>query len=292
MKKFLTSLLILLSLNSYAELPKKFTVYTAYTNAVPLCRTIFSEYDKTYSTESQVVLKTGATGLIAMKAMQAEAELSVLCMTGVSDHVINKIVYPDNAQAFDDLKILSAFASSGVVFVTGNNTKAISLPEFLAQNKPITVGFNSFGVRTIGFEILKNAKVTWVSYKNPLDAAPSLNDGSLDLYVDGSGLLPLIKSNKLKSLGYLNHIDAKEKQLGIDLASIYPLESKTKLLVGMSTSLKNSPADIQELETRLKHIYGLTVVQDAIRLVGHKPENLSSKDSEEIFRLIRNAYVK
>lgn len=292
MKKFFTSLLILLSLSSYAELPKKFTVYTAYATAVPLCKAIFSEYDKAYNTQSQIVLKPGATGLIAMKAMQAETDLSVLCMTGVSDHVINKIQYPDSAQAFDDLKIISSFTTSGIVFVTGSDTKANTLPELLAQNKPITVGYQSFGIKTIASEILKNTKVTWVPYKNSLDSAVSLSDGSLDLYVDGSGLIPLIKSGKLKSLGYLSHTDAKEKQLGIDLVSNYPLETKIKLILGMSTSLKNANTDIQELENRLKYIYSLNIVQDAIRLAGYKPEYLSSQDSEEVFRLFKMAYVK
>lgn len=292
MKKFLISLLVLLSLNVYAELPKKLLVYTANITSVPLCKTIFSEYDKIYNTQSQVIARPGATGLIAMKAMQSEPELSILCATGPSDHVINKIVYPDNAQAFDDLKIVSVFATSGVVFATGSNSKFNTLPELLKENKSITVGYHSFGLKTVGSEILKNSIVTWVAYKTSVEAAASLADGSLHLYVDGSGLLPLIKSGKLKSLGYLNHLDAQEKLLGTDLTSFYPNESKIKLILGMSVSLKNLSADIIELESRIKYIHSTNSIQEAIRLAGYKPEYMSSKEAEESFRLFKNAYLR
>lgn len=290
MKKLLALVLVAAALVCHAELPKNLNVYTAHIANVPICKILFSEYDKVYNTQSQIIVKPGATGIIAMKAMQSEPDLSVLCASGVSDHVVNKITYPEHKDALDDLKIVSVLATSGIVFVTSKTNTFNTLPEMLKQNKEITVGFHSLGLKTAGHSILKNSKILWVPHKSSLEAVAALSDGSLDLYVDGSGLIPLLKTGKLKSLGYINHINAEDNLLGVDLSTVYKSQSKVKLIIGVSTSLKNSRSDILELESRIKHIQSSSVVQDTIHSSNYKAYYMSSIDSEEAIRLFENAY--
>lgn len=288
-KQVLAGVLAAVALSSHAELPKMLKVYSAYVVNLPFCKAIFDEYDKVYGTESQISIKPGTTGMVAMKAMQAEPEFSVLCPTGVSDHVVNKITYPGNDAAFDDLKIVSVLATLGPMFVTGNGNKFATLPEMLRQGKEITVGYHSQGLKTAAAEVLKDSKVIWVAHKSSLEAMAALNDGSLDLYPDGAGLLPLVLAGKLKSLGRINTPDAVP---GIDLSAVYPLAAKTKLIMGISVSSKNSIADLKEFEARIKKVQSADSVQEAIRAAGYKPQYMSSKDAEVVVQIFKLQHMK
>jgi tripartite-type tricarboxylate transporter receptor subunit TctC len=287
-KQLLAGFLTTLTLTSHAELPKTLKVYTAYPGSLPFCKAVFTEYDRAYGTESQIIIKTGTTGMMAMKAMQAEPEFSVLCPTGVSDHVVNKITYPGNDATFDDLKIVSVLATLGPMFVTGNGNKFATLPEMLRQGKEITVGYHSQGLKTAAAEVLKDSKVIWVAHKSSLEAMAALNDGSLDLYPDGAGLLSLVSAGKLKSLGRIN---APDTVPGIDLSAVYPSAAKTKLIMGISVSSKNSTADLKEFETRIKKVQSSDGVQEAIRAAGYKPQYMSSKEAEVVIQTFKSKYV-
>lgn len=288
-KQLLAGVLAALTLTSHAELPKTLKVYTAYPGSLAFCKAVFAEYDRAYGTESQIIIKTGTTGMMAMKAMQTEPEFSVLCQAGVSDHVVNKITYPGNDAAFDDLKTVGVLAITGVTFVTGNGNKFATLPEMLRQGKEITVGYHSQGLKTAAAEVLKDSKVIWVAHKSSLEAVAALSDGSLDLYPDGAGLLPLVLAGKLKSLGRIN---APDTVPGIDLSAVYPSAAKTKLIMGISVSSKNSAADLKEFEARIKKVQSASGVQEAIRASGYKPEYMSSKDAEVTIQTFRSQYMK
>lgn len=288
-KKLLIGVLATLALSSHAELPNTLKVYTAYVGSLAICKNLFAEYDKAYGTTSQVLVKTGTTGMLAMKAMQAETEFSVLCGSGVSDHVINKITYPGNDDAFDDLKSVAVLATSGVVFVTGNGNKFNTLPEMLRQSKEITVGYHSFGIKTVASEVLKNSKVLWVPYKASLESVASLSDGTLDLYVDGAGLLPVIASGKLKSLGRINTPD---KLPGIDLASMYPSATKIKNIFGLSVSSKNNSKDIEEFAARVNKVQAEASVLDAIHMAGYKPDYMQTKETVTLIQAFKVQHMK
>lgn len=288
-KQVLAGVLAAVALSSHAELPNTLKVYTAYVGSLAICKNLFAEYDKAYGTTSQVLVKTGTTGMLAMKAMQAEPEFSVLCGSGVSDHVINKITYPGNDAAFDDLKSVAVLATSGVVFVTGNGNKFNTLPEMLQQGKEITVGYHSFGIKTVASEVLKNAKVLWVPHKASLESAASLSDGTLDLYVDGAGLLPLIEAGKLKSLGRIN---TPNKLPGIDLAPIYPSATKIKNMFGLSVSSKNKSQDIAEFAIRVNKVQAEASVLDAIHMAGYKPDYMETKEAVALIQAFKAQYMK
>lgn len=287
-KQLFAVVLTTLALYAHAELPKTLKVYSSYVANIPFCSNFFAEYDKEYGTKSQVLIKSGATGMLAMKAMQEEPEFSVLCPTGVSDHVVNKIMYPGNNAAFDDLKIVGAVATFGTMFVTGNNSKFSTLPEMLLQKKEITVGYHSQGNKTVAAEVLKDVKVIWVGYKSSQDALSSLTEGTLDLYPDGAGLLPLVLVGKLKSLGRINAPDAVP---GIDLGTVYPSAANIKLIFGISVSSKNTDADLKEFEARIKKIQSLDSVQESIRASGYKPQYMSAQKAEAALQIFKSNYT-
>lgn len=287
-KQFFAVVLATLALCSHAELPKTLKIYSSYVANIPFCTNLFAEYDKEYGTESQVFIKSGATGMLAMKAMQAEPEFSVLCPTGVSDHVVNKITYPGNDAAFDDLKIVGAVATFGTMFVTGNDSKFSTLPEMLRQKKEITVGYHSQGNKTVAAEVLKDVKVIWVGYKSSQEALSSLAEGTLDLYPDGTGLLPLVLKGKLKSLGRIN---APDTVPGIDLSLVYPSAANIKLIFGISVSSKTTDADLKEFEARIKKIQSLDSVQESIRASGYKPQYMSAQKAEAALQIFKSRYV-
>jgi len=288
-KQLFAVVLATLALSSHAELPKTLKVYSAYVVNLPFCKAIFDEYDRVYGTETQIIIKPGTTGMMAMKAMQVEPEFSVLCPTGVSDHVVNKITYPGNDAAFDDLKIVSVFATLGTMFVTGNDSKFATLPEMLRQKKEITVGYHSQGLKAAAAAVLKDVKVIWVAHKSSLEAVAALSDGSLDLYPDGAGLLSLVSAGKLKSLGRINTPDTVP---GINLSAVYPSAAKIKLIMGISVSSKNTAADLKEFEARIKKVQSADSLQEAIRASGYKPEYMSSKDAEVAIQNFKSQYLK
>jgi tripartite-type tricarboxylate transporter receptor subunit TctC len=287
-KQLLAGVLAALALASHAELPKTLKVYSSYVANMPFCTNFFAEYDKEYGTKSQVLLKTGATGMLAMKAMLAEPEFSVLCPTGVTDHVVNKIVYPGNDAVFEDLKIAGTVATIGTMFVVGNDSKFSTLPEMLRQKKEITVGYHGQGIKTVAAEVLKDVKVIWVGYKSSQDALSSLTEGTLDLYPDGAGLLPLVLAGKLKSLGRIN---APDTVPGIDLGAAYPSAANIKLIFGISVSAKNTDADLKEFETRIKKIQSLDSVQESIRASGYKPQYMTAQKSEAALQTFKSKYA-
>jgi tripartite-type tricarboxylate transporter receptor subunit TctC len=289
LKQLVAGFLTTLALTSHAELPKTLKVYTGYIVNMPFCKNLFDEYDKEYGTKSQFFIKPGATGLNAMKAMQAEPEFAVLCPTGVSDHVINRITYPGNDAAFDNLKVMGSLATFGVTFVTGNGNKFSTLPEMLRQGKEITVGYHSQGVKTVASEVLKDTKVIWVAHKTPLEAVAALADGSLDLYPDGTGLLPVVLTGKLKSLGRIN---APDTFPGIDLSAMYPSAANIKLIFSISVSTKATDADLKEFEARIKKIQSLDSVQESIRASGYTPQYMSAQKVEASLQVFKAQYMK
>ncbi len=272
-----------------AEIPNSLKVFTGHPTNVPLCKSIFEEYDKVYNTKSQIILKPGVSGMLAMKDMQAEKSFSIMCATGVSDHVINRYIYPGNDSSFDDLKLLSIFGISSATFITSSNSKFNYLPDMLKNGKQISVGYHSLGLKAVATQVFKNVDILWVPYKNSLEAVSSLKDGSLELYIDGAGLKPLVETGVLKSLGTINPLN---NQANTDLSLVYPSASKFKLMIGFSTSNKNSISDIEEFQRRLFHLQSLDSVKSLIQLSGYKPEYISGKDAELVFHMFRAEHLK
>lgn len=283
MKKVISFLVAtLFSCFVHAELPKDFKIYTGFASTVPMCRAIFDEYDKTYGTTSTLFLKTGATGMIAMLEMLKEPEFSLLCGSGVSESVVNTFVYPGHEDAHKQFVVTNVIAKVGVNFITGPNNPHPTLQSLLKSgtvDRPITVGFHSYGVRMGAYAITKDVPILWVQHKSSLDAIVSLREGQLDLYIDGPILFPLVKDGKLKSLG---HIYGLPDAPGPDLKLVYrDLTAYSFITIGTSAANKNS--DIEELNKRINKILENPKVKQAIEQSNYIPlmESMSVKQAKD-----------
>ena len=160
MKKLIVAILVFITVTiARAEIPKNINVYTGYPAFLSVCKSLFEEYDKTYYSNSQIIVKPGAAGMVAIKAMQLDQSFSVLCGTGVAEHAINKKSYTGNDISFEDLKTVGILATFGINFITNNSNKFNTLQNVLQQTKPITIGYHSAGVKTVVSEIVKNHNI-------------------------------------------------------------------------------------------------------------------------------------
>ena len=67
MKIIIALLLSLFTNLALAEIPTSFNVYaTGVGISIPYCRAMIDEYNKIYNAKASLVVKPGATGLIAM----------------------------------------------------------------------------------------------------------------------------------------------------------------------------------------------------------------------------------
>jgi len=279
-KKIITILILTAtSLISWADIPKQFNVYTSgFSISVSYCRTMIEEYNKLYNSQVSLVVKPGASGLLATLEMIKDKNFSFQCFPGTSELVLNRKQFPGHDYEYDQMTMVTVVAESPVMFSTRESNSYNTLPELIANKKLLMVGHHtSFGL-LIGTKIF-NSDTVFVNFKSAADALPSLLDGSLDLYIDGGGLSPYIVSGMLKSLGTIN---GSSNSLGVNLNSKYPNVLVYKPMAAMATSKNNNPKDIEELNRRLSGILTDEKFVNMIKGINNNPVFKSVKESNDI----------
>lgn len=275
---------------AHAELPNQFNVYTTSANASStVCRALFAEYDKVYSANTIIVTKSGATGMLAMIEMTKDKNFSMLCGSGLSESVINTYSYPGNEDAHKLLTMVTIIAESPTVFSTRPDSPYNTLPELMKSGKSITVGYNSAVQKLVGDILFESYPVVWVPYKASTDALSSLLEGTLDLYIDGGGLTPLITANKLKSLGHFNGLDNTP---GINLKKEFSEAAKIRAISSVTTSINNNASDIEEMNQRINKLMNNEIVINAIKQVSNLPLKKTVKESNDYIEYFRKEYIK
>jgi tripartite-type tricarboxylate transporter receptor subunit TctC len=290
MRFLVPALLALSSTTALAALPDTLTFYSpnpAGTQTVA-CRTLAKLYDEKYGTTSTVAFKPGVAGVLAMKEMLADKKFAMLC-SGISESVINTSVYPGYEEDHKQLTMVSVVALSPTVFSTSASSKFSSLPEMLKAGKPITVGYHSSSLQFVAKAALAGAPVIWIPFKAGADGVPSLVDGSLDLYVDGGALSALIAAGKLKSLG---HINGPAATAGPDISKQYPAAAKLQIITAISTSTKNKPADIEEMNKRIVPLTKHPEFIAAMDKVSNTPVQMSVVESNSVIEHFRKEFYK
>lgn len=291
MKKVISAFaLSLIGSLTHAEIPSQLKVYTTGSpGPTVVCRALFAEYDKKYNSTTQFVIKPGVGGTLALAEMIRDKDFAVDCMTGLSESVFNNTVYPGFEAEHAALTLSSIILKSGVYYVTGNNNKANTLPQLLASKKDIVVGIPSTSAQFVGGYVFGSHAITWVPYKSSAEAVSSLMDGSLDVFIDYGSLVPVMKSGKLKGLGFLN--GTAGENLGPDLNSTYPLAAKIQVTGAIATSNRNNPADIEEMSKRISSLIDDEAVSSAIKKIGAIPVKMTAKDSNAYIDFIRKEYA-
>lgn len=289
MRFFAAALLALSSTLAFA-LPDTLTFYSPNPagTQTAACRTLAKLYDEKYGTTSTMVFKPGVAGVLAMKEMLADKKFSLLC-SGISESVINTSVYPGYEEDHKQLTMVTIVATCPLVFVTGASNKATTMAEMFKSGKPITVGYHANILQFVGKTALAGVPIIWVPFKSSTDALPSLMDGTLDLYTDGGGLSGLIASGKLKSLG---HINGPATTAGPDVTKQYPTAAKLQIIVAISTSVKNSPADIEEMNKRLAPLTKHPEFIAAMGKLNNTPTHTSVAEANAAIENFRKEFYK
>lgn len=291
MKKVISAFaLSLIGSLTHAEIPSQLKVYTTGSpGPTVVCRALFAEYDKKYNSTTQFIIKPGVGGTLALAEMIRDKDFAVNCMTGISESVFNSTMYPGFEAEHAALTLAPIILKTGVYYVTGNNNKADTLPQLLASKKDIVVGVPSTSAQFIGGYALGSHNITWVPFKSSTEAISSLMDGSLDVFIDYGSLVPVVKSGKLKGLGYLN--GTAGENLGPDLNSTYPAGAKIQVTGAISTSNRNNPADVEEMSKRINSLIDNEAVSSAIKKIGATPVKMTSKESNAYIDFIRKEYA-
>lgn len=229
MRKFLI-MLAFLSSQSFAE-----TVYVGQTAGprMSLCRTLFQAYDSKFDTKTIVVSKPGADGTIAIE--KAIEENSLICAG------------TDSVFSGYKMKPVLMYCVFPTSFWTSSKNAVDSIEVLI--KKPITIGYHLSNTPAIIAKMYPNAVITFVPFKAPAEAIPSLTEGILDVYVDGGGLITMERAGRLKNIGKFGG-----EASGPDLSAKYPEVASIKNFCGVMAPDSMPDAKIKLLNQRLTTI--------------------------------------
>jgi tripartite-type tricarboxylate transporter receptor subunit TctC len=290
MMRALIAAFLLAASTAVAALPDAITLYSPNPTGAQTtgCRAIFKLYDEKYGATSTFAFKPGATGMIAMKTMLEDKKFSVLC-SGISESVVNTSLYPGNEGAHEQLTMVAVIGNSPTAFTTGAKSPHASAQDLLKLTRPIMAGYHSTSLQFVARTAFGNHPVVWVPHKSAQDGVPSLLDGSLDVYIDGGALAPLVAAGTLKSLGHINGPDTAH---GAALAAAFPEAARMRIILAVTTSNQADARDIEELNRRLGTLVGHPAYVDALRTISNTPLWLSVADSNALVARFRQAYYK
>ena len=266
---------MLTSVFANAEIPKKIKVYVPYSGVIPVCLSMVEAYNKIYNASAVVIPKAGAGGLIALQEAIHEKDFAMICGTGATDAVLYKVNVPETFHhVYQEIKLINIMSFTGIYYITGNTNPHKTLKSLLnssTTNKPIMVGFEGLGSKSIASKIIGNTPVTWVQYKQPGDAAASLNFGELDLFVGGiNPLLGLAEQGKLRMLGHINVDTSSANAVGPNLNTEYPEAIGVANFLGMSALKSYSQEDLIEMNNRINNVLTTPEVQAMFNKVNYK----------------------
>lgn len=285
MKKYISGLILGIYMSlTHADIPKSFNVYINGSGlSTTLCRAVVDEYNKMYNSQSVLVSKPGAAGLIATLEMVKDKNFSFYCFAAASELVFNRTVYPGHEKEHDMLTPVTLIAEAPIVFNTRVSNSVNTLPELIASNKPLTVGYHTTTALILGKKIFNNGTTTFVAYKAAHESLASLIDGSVDVYIDGGTLSGKNYVGVLKSLG---HIYGPKSTPGVNITNTFANSKIPRSVSAMMTSTNNA-SYIEELNRRLNIILKHDSIVNIITSLNNQPLYLSVKESNEYIDSIR-----
>jgi tripartite-type tricarboxylate transporter receptor subunit TctC len=262
-----------------------------------LCRKVFEQYDYTYNTKSIMLNVPGGDQMIAHRQF-IEMNTSRLLCAGNGVGGFNQYFHPEVSPGIGTLKpVVNLLSFTHFIFTPSKNQSLDSIiSEAKRTNKKILLGGPSTNaIKIMGYVLHhNNVSYTPVVYKKPGDAIPSLRDGSLDLYIDGGTLKPLLVQTE--GVLEISHVGFDNKSASINLAKKHPI-----LLNLVSNTVIYAPAtlpnkDILEFNKRLNSVLNnkdMRIFYEE-RVPYHTPNNGTVQDSIQFMdntqRIIKNVY--
>lgn len=266
--------------------PDRITVYSP-ANAgarIDTCKSVLDVYEKQYNAKITYAFHPGADGVIAMEEMLRDKGFAVLC-SGPSESIFNAVLYKDRAQSHAKLTMVTMLAVGASSFYTGPKTSQDDLPALLATKRPLKIGTHSSAQKFIGRAVFGDHAITWVNFGKPMDALPSILDGSIDIYMSSGSYEALVRDGKVKSLGFIN--GSAEYVQGRDLTSLFPAAARLPLFLALTTSLDQDARMVEEFNRRLQSIIGSDDVRQKYAKMSQKPLQSTvtqANDTVDLFR--------
>lgn len=209
MKNLLT-LISLIALSTLAAAEVNQSVFLPYSggNLEIICRTLWTKYDQRFNTNSNVILKSGADGILATsELLSGTPESKFMCITNTTV-MFNKLTYPEVNTRIQDIETIIQIARTPTVWYTPIQNPAKSFTELLnyfrSLNRPVNVGtFTGTGKIIAKYLASKyKIKINQINFKNGTQFYPSLADGSIDLAFDAGGGIQVAEIGKFRIVGY------------------------------------------------------------------------------------------
>ena len=153
--------------------------------------------------------RPGASGLLAIQAVKsAPADGHTILLASNSPMAVNAIVMKNlQYDPFKDFRPLHGLSVGPAAFVVRADSPYKTINDLVEaakkENRPLSVGNYSAGYQLIGtwLGVAGKVQVTHVPYKGGAQMVTDVMGGQLDTGVnDFSGVVPLIKSGKLRAL--------------------------------------------------------------------------------------------
>jgi tripartite-type tricarboxylate transporter receptor subunit TctC len=250
------------------------------------CRVLWEEYDSAYGTNTVIITKPGANGLIAINDMIQSAHDNKMMCSGSTIVVYNQIVDPTVNYRTEELETIIKFYETSSFWFVPNSNPAKNFNELIISlrslNRPVNVGFTLSAHEVIAKYLAKkyNISINIIKFKSSSQIFPSLIDGSLDLAFENGLGVALAQDRKLfRLVGYSS--EYKDSTVS-GIENFGDSDSNLKKITSwQSISMpKNSNQEFKNTVTnRLKSL--LTDGKFQTTPIGHRIISTNGKELEE-----------
>ena len=207
MKKFISGLLLLFSVLSYADQPIEIIVPFSPGGATDVFARATQKYliAKLNNQDIYVMNKPGADGRLAARyALQKPADGSSIIVVSTGTFLYAKVLYNDLGYDYSDFDIIAPITTSPATLIVNNKSGITSLEEFIraSKNRKLNCGSSSSASTFIGQYLISKLNlqnVEIIPYKGSSQVLTDLMGGHLDCAVEPVAIyIPAIKSNLIR----------------------------------------------------------------------------------------------
>jgi len=296
MKKLIFTFLLL----PFSVLAKDLTVvapFSAGSVVDQICRKTFEVYDNTYKTTTVFQNIPGADQVLGHRHFLTLKEPAILCAgNGVGG--FNQHLNPNISPKVNTLRpVINVMSFTLFIFTNSKNKSLETLyNERKSQGKKVLLGAPSSNAAKSMSYILERQKIDYelVLYKKPTDSIVSLKEGTLDLYVDGGSIKPIVES--MPEISEIAHIGIGNKSKSENLYRKFPVTGNLLSIVMLFVNSEVSTQEVNELNQRLNKVFNSKEMEQFFRerTPYHNVNYGSVKEAEQtiidIQKVIKDVY--
>jgi len=232
-----------------------------------ICRKIFETYDNTYKTNTVFQNVPGADQILGHRHFLTIKEQPAILCAGNGVGGFNQHLNPNTSPKSDTLRpVINVMSFTHFIFSNSKHKSLESLyNERKSQGKKLLLGAPSSNAAKIMTYVLERQKIDYeiVLYKKPTDSIVSLKEGTLDLYIDGGSIKPVVES--MPEITEIAHISVGNRSKSENLYRKFPVTGNLVSTVILYVNSEVPTTEVHELNQKLFKV-------------------LSSKEMDQFFR--------